>query len=95
MYVLINKMDDQESQHDTQKKPHRTGFGVEASPFNSVKLELGFVIIFGIVLWIGIDIITPSMGKQLMILAGYGLLGALWLIFRTRRVLKHQDPEQD
>ena len=89
-------MKNQDPQHvpenDSKQQSHKTGFGVAASPFNTVKLELGFVIIIGIVLWLGIDIITSSIGKQLLLLAGYGIVSALWLIFRTSRILKQQHP---
>lgn len=80
---------------DPQLKSSSKGFGVEASPFNTVKLDLGFVIIFGIVLWLGIDFITASIGIQLLLLAGYGLLCAIWLVVRTRRILKRQYSKTD
>lgn len=84
-------MKNQDPQHDVTQTPRRTGFGVAASPFNTVKLELGFVIIFGVVLWLAIDFITASYGIQLALLAGYSLISAIWLILRTRRILQQQD----
>jgi len=60
----------------------------DVSPFNGVKLELGFAIIIGIILWLVVDNITPVLGKQLILLAGYGLIAAIRLVTRTRQVVK-------
>lgn len=62
------------------------GFGVAASPFNGVKIELGVVLILGLVLWLAADSITASIATQLLLLVSYGLISALWLIIRTRRI---------
>ena len=64
------------------------GFGVAASPFNGVKVELGIILILGFILWLAADSITGSITAQLMLLVGYGLVGALWLIIRTRKVVQ-------
>lgn len=92
---MKNQEPHQDPQHQSKEESHGTGFGVEASPFNGVKLELGFVIIFGILIWLGIDFITPSIAKQLLLLTIYGIVGALWLIIRTRRIVKHQSSIDD
>ncbi len=64
------------------------GFGVAASPLNSVKLELGIILFVGLLLWLAVDSITADIANQLLILALFGGVGALWLVFRTRRTLK-------
>ncbi|MCK4586005.1 MAG: hypothetical protein KAU29_01600 [Gammaproteobacteria bacterium] len=66
--------------------PSKKGFGVAASPFNGVKIELGIVLILGFVLWLATDFITASITAQLLLLVSYGLIGAFWLVIRTRRV---------
>ncbi len=66
----------------------RKGFSVAASPFNGIKLELGICVILGAVLWLGADFITASDGTQLLMLLAYGLLAAIWLVLRTRAVLR-------
>ena len=66
--------------------PSKKGFGVAASPFNGVKIELGIVLILGFVLWLAADSITASITAQLLVLVSYGLIGAFWLVIRTRRV---------
>ena len=68
---------------DSDKK----GFGVKASPFNGVKLELGIILALGALLWLAADSITANLDAQLLLLAAFGLLGMVWLIVRTRRVL--------
>jgi hypothetical protein len=71
----------------TQPTVHRSGFGVPASPFNGVKLELGVALVLGAVLWLAADSITANLGGQLLLLTGYGLVSMLWLVMHTRRVL--------
>ena len=70
------------------------GFGVAASPFNGVKIELGVVLILGLVLWLAADSITASITAQLLLLVGYGLISASWLVYRTRRVLERWKVQQ-
>jgi len=70
------------------------GFGVAASPFNGVKLELGICIILGILLWLGADFITTNKDTQLLILLAFSLLGTTWLVVRTRAVLRRCVTEQ-
>jgi hypothetical protein len=69
------------------------GFGVAASPFNRVKIELGICFILGALLWLGADSITASEGAQLLMLLGYGLLATAWLVLRTRAVLRRCEAE--
>ncbi len=70
------------------------GFGVAASPLNSVKLELGIILFVGLLLWLAVDSITADFANQLLILAFFGGVGALWLVFRTRRTLKQLGNKQ-
>jgi len=74
------------SSHAAAKK--QTGFGVAPSPFNGVKLELGLLLVAGVVIWLAAESIIASVDGQLLLLAGYGVAAALWLTFRTRRVLR-------
>jgi hypothetical protein len=91
------------SSHSSQNKPpvpqplssSRKGFGVAASPFNRVKMELGMAIFLGFVLWLAADSITASIATQLLLLVGYGLISAGWLVFRTRRVVQQLDVQND
>ena len=71
-----------------------TGLGVAASPFNSIKLELGICLILGAVLWLGADSITANEGAQLLMLMVYSLLAAIWLVLRTRLVLRRLEAER-
>jgi len=87
---MKKQISQQASEYEPQRQEHKAGFQVAASPFNTVKFELGFVVIIGIVLWFIINNIIASFGKQLLILAGYGVIGALWIVFRTRQIVKHQ-----
>ena len=87
------------SQHSDQEPspltPSKKGFGVAASPFNGVKIELGIVLILGIVLWLAADSITASITAQLLLLVAYGLMGAFWLVYRTRRVVQQWNEQNN
>lgn len=70
--------------------PHtdKKGFGVAASPFNGVKLELGVILALELLLWLAADSITADLVAQLWLLGGFGVAGMVWLIVRTRHVLR-------
>jgi len=70
------------------------GFGVAASPFNGVKLELGICIILGTLVWLGADSITADEDAQLLVLLAYSVLGTIWLVMRTRAVLRRCEAGQ-
>jgi len=61
---------------------------VAPSPLNGVKLELGFILLAGIVLWLAADSITADVATQLLILLGFGVSAAAWLVWRTRRIVR-------
>lgn len=86
-------MDQQDSQLDPVQQAGKSGFGVTASPFNGVKMQLGFALVFGIVLWLTVDFITRSIGTQLLLLIGYGAVASLWLVIRTRKILRQHNSE--
>jgi hypothetical protein len=77
--------------HESKK---RNVFGVAPSPFNGIKLELGIVIIVGMVLIIGIDSITHDTLIQIGLLFIAGTSAMVWIIWRTRRILKRQNHNQ-
>jgi hypothetical protein len=61
---------------------------VAASPFNGIKIELGFAILLGAILWLAADSITVNETTQWLMLLGYGLTSMCWLMLRTRAVLR-------
>lgn len=63
-------------------------FGVADSPFNGIKVELGFTLLLGAILWLAADSITANEATQWLMLLGYGLMSMCWLVFRTRAVLR-------
>ena len=69
-----------------------SGFSVKSSPFNPVKQELGFILLFALFLVMIIHRVTENSIAQLAILALYGICGMAWLIFRARRIV-HQQKE--
>lgn len=85
-------MTDSEPNSVPETQPHATSrsrdFGVTASPFNGIKIELGFAILLGAVLWLAADSITANEAAQWLILLVYGLLSMTWLVLRTRVVLR-------
>jgi hypothetical protein len=66
------------------------GFTVAPSPLNGVKLELGLVCLGGVLLWLLHGRIVASGLGQLLLLAGYGLTGCAWVVYRARAVLRRQ-----
>ena len=88
-------MKNQRPQQRANLQTSKPGFGVTASPFNHVKLELGIALLLGIVLWLVADSITASVGAQLLLLVSYGLLSAGWIVLRTRSVLQQNEFESN
>ena len=76
------------SETQSQATLKQRDFGVADSPFNGVKIELGFAILLGAILWLAADSITANEVTQWLILLVYGLLGMVWLVLRTRAVLR-------
>ena len=58
-----------------------------ASPFNAVKLELGIVLVLGVLLWLAADSITGNINKQLLMFVVFSIGSMAWLILRTRHIL--------
>lgn len=65
-------------------------FAVAASPFNAVKLSLGVMIVVGLLLVLVTGRLTSSTPTQLLLLVSYGVIAAIWLVHRTRVVLREQ-----
>jgi UPF0716 family protein affecting phage T7 exclusion len=65
-------------------------FTVAPSPFNSVKFELGVILLVGLLLLLAHGRVIGSPRLQLLLLAAYGIIGMGWLIVRTRRILLEQ-----
>ncbi len=63
---------------------------VAPSPFNEIKLELAIAALLGAVLWLAEDLITADLLTQVLLLFGYAVTAAIWLVLRTRRVLRAQ-----
>jgi len=72
--------------------PRDKTFTVAPSPFNSIKFELGVILLVGLLLLLllahGRLIGSPRL--QFLLLAAYGISGMVWLIVRTRRILLRQ-----
>ena len=68
------------------QNPH--GFTVAASPLNSVKLELAVICCGGVLLLLLQERITSNSLLQLGLLAGYGGVSMLWILYRVRQVVR-------
>lgn len=66
----------------------RRAFTVAASPLNGVKFELGIILCLAGLAWLLHDLLVSDVVLQLIGLAAYGLAGMLWIILRTRRILR-------
>jgi hypothetical protein len=60
---------------------------VESSPLNGVKLELGIILLIGLLLLLVQERITDSLRFQFLLLTAYGVAAMLWIVWRTRRVV--------
>lgn len=65
----------------------RQGLTVAPSPFNEVKLDLGVILTVGVVLLLVQGRVLDSLSLQLLLLASYSLLGMIWIVIRTRRIM--------
>jgi len=65
-------------------------FTVAPSPFNSIKFELGVILLIGLLLLLVHGRVIGSPRLQLLLLVAYGIIGMAWLIVRTRWILLEQ-----
>lgn len=72
----------------SDQKQSKPAFHVAASPLNAVKLELGIIIVAGVLLWLMLDSITNNDVTQILVLFLFGMIGAGWLVVRTRILLQ-------
>jgi hypothetical protein len=75
------------TKHQASRK--NKSLSVAPSPFNSIKLELAVVVILGGLLLVALDSITEDLFLQISILFAAGLIGMVWIIWRTFGLLKH------
>ncbi len=68
---------------------------VAPSPLNPVKLDLALLLCGGVLLWGLLAAAGVADREQILILAGTGLAGSAWLVWRTRRVLAALTAERD
>lgn len=71
------------------------GFTVAPSPFNPVKLDLGIILLIGVVVFLLHGRITDNTLMQFVILLGYGLLSAVWLVVRVRKISRNLEQVKD
>ncbi len=64
------------------------GFTVAPSPFNGVKLELAVIFCVGVLLLLLQGRITSNSLLQLGLLAGYGGVSMLWVLYRVRQIMR-------
>ena len=61
-------------------------FTLAASPFNTVKFDLGVILVVGFLLLLTHARFIDSLVLQLLLLMTYGFGGMLWIMFRTYKV---------
>lgn len=64
------------------------GLTVAPSPFNSVKLDLGIIIVGAALLWIVANRIIGPWWGQILLLAAYGITGMSWIIFKINHIIR-------
>ncbi len=70
------------------------GFTVAASPFNAVKFDLAIILFVGVLLLIVHGSLSANPLVQLALLFLYGVGAMLWLLVRTRKIVKKIESEQ-
>ncbi len=73
----------------------RTGFGVRPSPFNQVKFDLAVILLGAAMLLLVHVRVAVDEASRIGLLFGYGVLGMVWLVLRTRRVLRKSENEHN
>ena len=73
---------------DRQRSETRAGFQVAASPLNAVKLELAIIVVMAILLLLLVNALSTEFLTQVAILSTFSMLSAIWLVVRTRRLIK-------
>lgn len=75
------------------------GFTVSASPFNNVKLDLALILFMGVVLLLLQERLLQNPLWQFLLIFSYGILAALWLLLRVKRIerqiLEHNGKNQE
>ncbi len=79
------------SEGDASLSRRRKVFTVQASPFNAIKLDLALILIVGVVVLVTHDHLVEHSLGQLLIVVVYGLAAMLWIVIRTRWVLRNLD----
>ncbi len=67
---------------------HRRGMGVAPSPFNAVKFELALIIVGSVLVMLLSFSNTFSAAGQWLLLGGYSVAAALWMVARTGKTLR-------
>ena len=80
---------------DSRSVPGGKGMTVAPSPLNEVKLDLAIILVVGGLLLLVQGRLLDSLLAQLLVLASYGLLGMLWIVIRTRKVLQRSTRGQE
>ena len=73
----------------------RHGITVAPSPFNTVKFELGVILVLLPLVWLVVERLITDTLLQFAVLSGLGGVAAIWLVLRTRSVLRRLKMEQD
>jgi hypothetical protein len=71
------------------------GMTVAPSPLNEIKLDLGIILVVGFLLLLLQGRVLDNLPLQFLLLASYGLLGMLWIVVRTRRVMNRMARERE
>ena len=83
-----------DSKHESVPE-NKKGFTINASPLNPVKLELGGLLIVGLIVLIVTEFTLDSLTSQFLVLTGYGVFAMSWLIMRTRIIMKNNRENND
>ena len=71
------------------------GMTVAPSPLNEVKLDLAIILVVGGLLLMVQGRLLDGLLAQLLVLASYGVLGMLWIVVRTRKVLQRMARDRE
>lgn len=91
----MNTREDRNMAKEANSVTGGKSLSVAPSPLNEVKLDLGVILAVGMLLLLVQGRVVDSLALQLLLLLSYGLLGLIWIVIRTRRIVARLARERD
>ena len=91
LYELsVDQNVESESKKASGNKKSKAVFAVAPSPLNTVKLELGIILLGAVAVLLFLIGWQAVWWLELSLIAVYGFMAMLWIILRVKRVMRHE-----